>query len=160
MKTNRPKLSQNALARALGLSAASVTKNKNMGMPVDSVEAAIRWRNQNLRHDQRTRPAPNLPDTSTRQEVEALALLALNALQLGEFALIAPRMRATLRALPAHDREQVGLPVEVWDALTNHVGTAITRGGDLQPVALDDAQAARMGAFWFEVASGCPAEVP
>ena len=160
MKTNRPKLSQNALARALGLSAASVTKNKNMGMPVDSVEAAIRWRNQNLRHDLRKRPAPNLPATSTRQEVEALALLALNALQLGEFALIAPRMRAAMRALPAHDREQVGLPVEVWDALTNHVGTAITSGGDLQPVALDDAQAARMGAFWFEVASGRPAEVP
>ena len=89
-----------------------------------------------------------------------VALLALNALQLGEFALIAPRMRAAMRALPAHDREQVGLPVEVWDALTNHVGTAITSGGDLQSVALDDAQAARMGAFWFDVASGRPAEVP
>lgn len=160
MKTNRPKLSQNALARALGLSAASVTKHKKMGMPVDSVEAATQWRNQNLRHDLRKRPAPNLPATSTRQEVEALALLALNALQLGEFALIAPRMRAAMRALPAHDREQVGLPVEVWDALTNHVGTAITSGGDLQSVALDDAQAARMGAFWFDVASGRPAEVP
>lgn len=97
-----------------------------------------------------------LPQMSPKQ----VALLALNALQLGEFALIAPRMRAAMRALPAHDREQVGLPVEVWDALTNHVGTAITSGGDLQPVALDDAQAARMGAFWFEVASGRPAEVP
>ena len=97
-----------------------------------------------------------LPQMSPKQ----VALLALNALQLGEFALIAPRMRAAMRALPAHDREQVGLPVEVWDALTNHVGTAITSGGDLQPVALDDAQAARMGAFWFDVASGRPAEVP
>ena len=97
-----------------------------------------------------------LPQMSPKQ----VALLALNALQLGEFALIAPRMRAAMRALPAHDREQVGLPVEVWDALTNHVGAAITSGGDLQPVALDDAQAARMGAFWFDVASGRPAEVP
>ena len=97
-----------------------------------------------------------LPQMSPKQ----VALLALNALQLGEFALIAPRMRAAMRALPAHDREQVGLPVEVWDALTNHVGTAITSGGDLQSVALDDAQAARMGAFWFDVASGRPAEVP
>ena len=97
-----------------------------------------------------------LPQMSPKQ----VALLALNALQLGEFALIAPRMRAAMRALPAHDREQVGLPVEVWDVLTNHVGTAITSGGDLQPVALDDAQAARMGAFWFDVASGRPAEVP
>ena len=49
---------------------------------------------------------------------------------------------------------------QMWDALTNDVGTAITGGGDLQPVALDDAQAARMGAFWFDVASGRPAEVP
>ena len=159
MKANRPKLSQNALARALGLSAASVTKSKAMGMPVDSVEAATRWRNQNLRQDLRTRPSPNLPATSSRQEVEALALLALNALQLGEFGLIAPRLRAAMRALPAHDLDELGLPVEVWDALTNHVGTAITSSGDIQP-ALDDAQAARMGVFWFDVACGRPAEVP
>ena len=159
METNRPKLSQNALARALGLSAASVTKSKAMGMPVDSVEAAARWRNQNLRQDLRTRPSPKLPVTSTRQEVEALAMLALNALQLGEFALIAPRLQAAMRALSAQDQEEVGLPVEVWDALTNHVATAIP-GCDVQPVTLDDAHAARMGSFWFDVASGRPAAAP
>ena len=96
-----------------------------------------------------------LPQMSQKQ----VALLALNALQLGEFALIAPRMRAAMRALPAHDREQVGLPVEVWDALTNHVATAIP-GCDVQPVTLDDAHAARMGSFWFDVASGRPAAAP
>lgn len=159
METNRPKLSQNALARALGLSAASVTKSKAMGMPVDSVEAAARWRNQNLRQDLRTRPSPKLPVTSTRQEVEALALLALSALELGEFALIAPRLQAAMRALSAQDQEEVGLPVEVWDALTNHVATAIP-GCDVQPVTLDDAHAARMGSFWFDVASGRPAAAP
>ena len=159
METNRPKLSQNALARALGLSAASVTKSKAMGMPVDAVEAAARWRNQNLRQDLRTRPSPKLPVTSTRQEVEALALLALSALELGEFALIAPRLQAAMRALSAQDQEEVGLPVEVWDALTNHVATAIP-GCDVQPVTLDDAHAARMGSFWFDVASGRPAAAP
>lgn len=41
--------SQAALARALGLSKATVTKCKQLGMPVDSVDAARNWRLQHIR---------------------------------------------------------------------------------------------------------------
>lgn len=54
------KVSQAALARALDISAPMVTKLKKQGMPVDSVEAARAWREQNLniaqRKDVMTRP--------------------------------------------------------------------------------------------------------
>lgn len=43
---NQP--SQAAIAAALGISTAAVTKQKKRGMPVDSVEAARAWREQNL----------------------------------------------------------------------------------------------------------------
>jgi transcriptional regulator with XRE-family HTH domain len=42
------KLTQTALAQALGLSQAMVSKLKAMGMPVTSVEAAQAWRSKNL----------------------------------------------------------------------------------------------------------------
>lgn len=55
------KVSQAALARALDISAPMVTKLKKQGMPVDSVEAARAWREQNLniaqRKDVMTQPA-------------------------------------------------------------------------------------------------------
>lgn len=41
-------LSQAALARALGIDPAVVTRMKRKGMPVDSVEAAQAWRKANL----------------------------------------------------------------------------------------------------------------
>ncbi len=40
--------SQAAIGRALGLSPASITKCKQLGMPVHSVEAAGEWRADNL----------------------------------------------------------------------------------------------------------------
>lgn len=52
--------SQAAIGRALGLSPASITKLKNQGMPVDSVEAAQAWRvaRQNVAA---RKPAPVAP---------------------------------------------------------------------------------------------------
>lgn len=52
--------SQAAIGRALGLSPASITKLKNQGMPVDSVEAAQAWRvaRQNVAA---RKPAPAAP---------------------------------------------------------------------------------------------------
>lgn len=41
-------LSQAAIAAALGISTATVTKQKKRGMPVDSVESARAWREKNL----------------------------------------------------------------------------------------------------------------
>lgn len=47
------KVSQAALARALDISAPMVTKLKKLGMPVDNVDAARAWREQNLNIAQR-----------------------------------------------------------------------------------------------------------
>ena len=41
-------VSQAFIARSLGLSGAAITKLKKQGMPVDSVEAALAWREQRL----------------------------------------------------------------------------------------------------------------
>jgi phage terminase Nu1 subunit (DNA packaging protein) len=41
-------VSQAFIARSLGLSAAAITKLKKQGMPVDSVDAALAWREQRL----------------------------------------------------------------------------------------------------------------
>lgn len=50
-------ISQAALGRALGLSPAAVTKLKQQGMPVDSVQAAQAWREQRQNVAQR-KPLP------------------------------------------------------------------------------------------------------
>ena len=49
--------SQAAIARALNLSPAAITKLKQQGMPVDSVESAQRWRQERQNVAQR-KPAP------------------------------------------------------------------------------------------------------
>lgn len=72
------KVSQAALARALDISAPMVTKLKKQGMPVDSVEAARAWREQNLniaqRKDVMTQPAGA---TATPQAFEPITVNGL-----------------------------------------------------------------------------------
>ena len=64
-------LSQAALGRALNLSGAAITKLKKQGMPVASVEAAQRWR-QNRQNVAQRKPAPVLPSpVPNRQAREA-----------------------------------------------------------------------------------------
>ncbi|WP_281983001.1 hypothetical protein [Azonexus hydrophilus] len=46
--SGKGEVSQAFIARSLGLSGAAITKLKKQGMPVDSVEAALAWREQRL----------------------------------------------------------------------------------------------------------------
>ena len=64
---------QRQLARHLGLSPASVSKLKQAGMPVDSVEAAQRWRQQHVSPYTRSeQPAPPLtPATASPEQAAA-----------------------------------------------------------------------------------------
>jgi hypothetical protein len=59
-------LNQAELARRLGLSRAAVTRNKKLGMPVDSVAAAQAWREarQNVAQRKPLPLAPRPPDRS------------------------------------------------------------------------------------------------
>ena len=46
--SGKGEVSQAFIARSLGLSGAAITKLKKQGMPVDSVESALAWREQRL----------------------------------------------------------------------------------------------------------------
>ena len=60
-------VSQAFIARSLGLSGAAITKLKKQGMPVDSVEAALAWREQRLNIAAR-KPTPGPAKSETPKQ--------------------------------------------------------------------------------------------
>ena len=160
------------LAAGLGISPAMVTKLKKRGMPTISVEAAAKWRRRHLepartvgmRAGTTPRPAVaaagnvskgQLVGTRTEQllrQAEDLGLLAHDALLRGSFAVVAPMLRRAMAQVPPDARCQIGLTVEVWDALTASIPLSLevsvesASAGDLP----DDV----MGEFWMLVALG------
>ena len=46
------------------------------------------------------------------------------------------------------------MPLDVWEALTARITTAISGIPDFQSVELDTDEADDMGAFWLAIASG------
>lgn len=163
--------SQAAIGRALGLSPASVSKLKGMGMPINSVEAAHAWRRDNIKPTMNGRPGARV-ESQTQKFLPSVAVEA--ALALLDFAaaeLIAgrgigsmvPALRAALRAVPERERDgTMLLPVNVMDVLVADVAsllpTSATPGPDGGHQAggdsMDDEEAAYMGRFWYEVAAG------
>ena len=103
MQSNRDRLSQNVLAKALGLAPSAVTKLKKQGMPVDSVQSAMEWRRRNVRFDMRAKRHPALSADAAAQRVMALSLLALQALECGEFQLVEAELRSSLHFLLVYD---------------------------------------------------------
>jgi hypothetical protein len=135
-----------------------VTKLKKQGMPVESVEAAVQWRRANIRFDMRAKQLPQTPPVASLQKVTELSLLALDALQCGEFELIAPKLREALRSLPPG--ADVCMPSEVWDALTRHVFKKVAASQDFEAGDLSDQEAETMGEFWLAIASGVQTPMP
>ena len=154
MQSNRDRLSQNDLAKALGIAPSAVMKLKKQGMPVNSVRAALEWRRINIRMDMRAKSPPARLEEMTAERVSALSLLALEAIGCGEFELIAPKLRSALRELPAG--AEVAMPLEVWDALTGQTYAKVTSSPGFEAAVLDDQEAAAMGDFWLCIASGTP----
>ena len=181
------------LAKALGISGAMVSRLAKRGMPTDTVERAMRWRSRHLEpartkawrmgapRDEAAAAAPvalPTPAAALRQ-VYYLATLAAELLPVGQFAVIEPRLRAALRALPPHCRGELmiacpddgdapgadactaaaaspAIPLAVLDALTADV-LAIVReesGPEERAAELSDAEAEWMAEFWFDVAAG------
>lgn len=165
------------LATALGISPAMVSKLSKRGMPTASVEAAAKWRRRHLEHARTkgnragTAPAPEpggrvsnpasspqLVDARTvlqLRQVEELGLLAHDALGRGTFDTVAPMLRQAMARVPFQARAQIGLTLEVWDALTAAIPL------DLQPSEQDAAAEAAgelsddfMGVFWQQIALG------
>ena len=70
------KPTQAAIARALGLSQAAVSKLKTQGMPVDSIEGAHAWRLRSLDPARIKLPSPLAREAAPLRRVHAPATIA------------------------------------------------------------------------------------
>ncbi|MBK8689597.1 MAG: hypothetical protein IPN24_14660 [Betaproteobacteria bacterium] len=122
------------IARALDVDPAMVTRWTRRGMPLYSVEAARRWRLQNIR------PRMKPPSRSPAVDLAALADLAADPAALGG-------LRSAIALLPAAVRAEIELPVETWDALLGaDVLAALDAARDPAAAPLTDAEADEAGA--------------
>ena len=97
------KPTQAAIARALDLSQAAVSKLKAQGMPVESIEGAHAWRMRNLDPARMKRAAAPITDpTAAPRCAHDLAQLAAAALKLGRFEAIELRLFPTRARRPMH----------------------------------------------------------
>jgi hypothetical protein len=167
MKSSERIPSQAAIGRALGLSPASMTKYKQMGMPVDSVEAASTWRLRHVKitaHKAPMRVAGKLPTqsleaASSLERANELLMIAATALEAGQsIAAMIPALREAMRSVPTDARNGIVLPVNVMDLLTADVyQLAQDEGGSISSEvgqSMTDEEAAWMGEFWYQVAAG------
>lgn len=98
------------------------------------------------------------PDGAVRQ-VGALGLLVHDMLQLGTAGQMLPQLRAALRGLTEHQRQQVALSLEVWDALAGKVGQVVQACADEleadtgRPADMSDETVKTMGGFWYGLAA-------
>ncbi len=137
-----------AIGRELGLSRSSMSKYKQAGMPVDSVEAARAWRERHVKltaHGMSSRAMrkPSSPQThhatlapaqlsqptatsSAAQHARALMEIAGAALASGRsIEAMTPDLRAALAAVDEEHRCTVQLDADVMDYLTESVRAAI-----------------------------------
>ena len=168
VNSQRTSPSQAEIGRALGLSPASMSKCKAMGMPTDSVQAVRAWRNANIKptaHKMMTKrtPRPAPPPQPSGAIPHALALLdiAAAALEAGQsIAAMVPTLRAALHAVPEHERHRTMLlPLNVMNVLVADMVNAMAvwdkedgRTHSSEPMTDEDADF--MGRWWFEVAAG------
>lgn len=107
------------IAKALGVSPATITKCIGMGMPTSSIEAARAWRTAHID------PARSLgqmlgrdPRAAARLAQAAVAAAnQLGALAEHEFDNHEPLLRVALRRVPINCRDDVLLPELVWARL-------------------------------------------
>lgn len=162
--------SQAAIGRALGLSPASMSKLKGMGMPTTSVEAARVWRRDNIKPTMHGQPyadqksqAPRSRPSGAVKHAQALMGIAASALADGQcIDSMVPTLRAALHAVPERERGGLLLPANVMDVLVADVAALLPKPagpgheGDQAGCSdnMDDEEAAYMGRFWYEVAAG------
>ena len=154
------KLTQVALAMALGMSEAAITKFKSRGMPVDSVAAARAWHVANVRIRISTNPARLYADEIAA--VHALWAVARAAMDAGQPGVVLPALQAAMRAVPEEVRHLVELDFDVMsalcapyaDLLRETAGQVSTAAPGQTPMSDDDADL--MGRFWYAAAAGEP----
>lgn len=160
VNVNRP--SQLAIAKALGLSQASIVKYKRKGMPMASIEAAAAWHRSRVKITAHRIPRDPTPqpstDTAATRAADLLELAARTLASGHDINALVPALRQALHDVPRSDRAGMLLPLEVMDVLTTAVQTLLAedggKGDDNQVHPMSDTEAAEMGAFWFAVAAG------
>lgn len=147
-------LSGIAMAAALGISPAAVSKAKKNGMPMDSLEAAQRWRRENLvyamRKDvNRARTGTSFSGQVVRIEqlierVRVLMELGEGALATDTFEALREPIREAMRAVPKAHRGEVPVSIAVMDELIEpQLGPrAAAVNGGREPVSVAEADAA------------------
>ena len=148
------KLTQVALATALGMSEAAITKFKSRGMPVDSVAAARAWHVSHVRVRISANPARLY--AAEIAAVHALWAVARAAMDAGQPGVVLPALQAAMRAVPEEARHLVALDCDVMSVLCTPVAELLR---DLSAEAergtpMTDAEAETMGVFWYCIAAG------
>lgn len=174
---NRPSGAE--IAVALNISTARVSQLKRAGMPADSVEAALGWYRRNVdpvrAMGQRLSraggaaaapeplPAPRPPSHDAAvadglvHSAEALAASLSESIGRPEFETLALPLRLIMQEIPPSHRRLLALDSRLWVALCRPVLAAVRPGVNWnQPpepaTTLTEAEAAEVGAFWYEVA--------
>jgi hypothetical protein len=164
-----------ALARLLGLSPAAVCRAKSRGMPTHDLQAAQRWREQNLSPAHRKDRNPLKRNSGHRlgsgtgqalvDRVQALMELAAPTIGAPTFDALRPALQQAMRDVPEALRAGVVLSVPVMDELLRPVLDLVDNAspggaaGQVDGEALSDDDARTMGAFWYHVACGEPVPV-
>jgi len=155
-------MTQEDIARALGVDAGTVSRDRRRGMPVDSVEAARAWRAQHIRPRMprvplappAQSPGPAQPSLACTA-AQALAGHAGDLLERGEsITALVPALRAALRAVPDAERPGLALPLGVFELLTRDVLALVQAESPGDAGEVSDADAEWLGAFWFAAAAG------
>ncbi|MBE0589686.1 MAG: hypothetical protein IH617_16785 [Hydrogenophaga sp.] len=161
------KPTQAALAAALGIDPAMVSRDKRKGMPVDSIEAAVTWRYENVRV--RMNPGHEGNDVEKAQQGERSARRAGELLHAagellekgGDVSPMVPSLRQAMAAVPHDQRERVIFPFTVMNLLTSDVAKVLDKGdpdgviyGTLHQGRRANGEVVDTGAFWFAVAAG------
>jgi hypothetical protein len=161
-----------ALAAALGISPAMVTKLGKRGMPVHDAEAARLWREANLDYTRGASglarfhnrdaaraaaakvPAPKLDATVDR--VHYLARIADALLKSGDFDLIEAELRKAMHTVPLAQRPNVSMDRAIWDELIG-VMLELAEPDDERGRHTQE-QMAVIARFWYSIAASDDAE--
>lgn len=149
--------SQNHLADLLGISKSSASRSVRQGMPTHSLEAAIAWR-RNLCPSRSKQPPPQpqqRPPSGAVPHAQGLMDTASLILEAGlSVDSLVPSLQAAMRAVPEHERDDLGLDVAVMNYLLAEI-LAVDVGpveDDGRPATADEYH--EMGKFLYQAACG------
>lgn len=145
------------LAFALGISGAMVSKLSARGMPTDTLEGALDWRQRHLDPGRVKDVVSGGPGGAPMSVITAQRM---GELAEKDFATWADDYQAALRSVPVHHRAKVLLPLPLMRRLIKPAMEVLKDDPEIEVEAalnsgmMDDDEAELMGAFWYSIAAG------